>query len=289
MKSTGRRPPISGASTVVRRGPKFRSTRSALRHQANALDRHEKKIADHTGIQSWTAILSLIFGVITTAALILITYQQYKIADRQASISERQVELEYAKIAPQFSVNVEPSAGVSADEYESRLPYGLSIKMDSGQAGRVSVRVFQDIRVAVIEDGRSEHLNCTIRTDNYFNAKLGSLNVMPHAKVASIVRDQSALYGRNDTQFMSLSRGPTWVEISFSDIFSKRRRILYGGSNGELSVVPNGEMESDELFEVAPGSFASGARADFPALWLKAPQGSVESAECAHILEKLQR
>lgn len=118
-----------------------------LRKEAAALEEHEKRIANHTAIQSWTAIISLAMSVITTIALIFIAYSQYR-------VSERQVALEYAKSAPQFYAQVEQRFGEG--EYGItrgvRLPVSIALRLVHGDITLKDISVMQEIAIRRDDD-----------------------------------------------------------------------------------------------------------------------------------------
>lgn len=97
------------------------SIEDQLIRQSNAIEKHESQIARHTAIQTWTNIVTLLFGVITTVFLLYLTNNQLAINAGQLAISRRQVGLEYAKAAPVFSVSV-ARYGASVGPVTARIP-----------------------------------------------------------------------------------------------------------------------------------------------------------------------
>lgn len=112
------------------------------------LEQHEKKIAEHTSIQTRIAWLQLFFGVVTTGLLIYVALLQFEAADRQATIADQQSKLEYAKVAPQFSADSGTWRTATSEAVENKFPKDLSIRIQRGEASLERVNVVQELQLA---------------------------------------------------------------------------------------------------------------------------------------------
>ncbi|WP_140851714.1 hypothetical protein [Sphingomonas glacialis] len=169
MATLRRKTPLRSIQTVRARG-KYEPLEIQISRQTDVIEEHERSIAWHTAVQSWTNIISLVFGVITTALLVYLTYQQININLEQSDSAKKQVALEYAKVSPQFGVKMAffpPAKDVSPKEY---FPKSISIRLLRGDATINNVLVSQDIGVGYVPvAGKMRNQsNCKVRIQNYF-------------------------------------------------------------------------------------------------------------------------
>ncbi len=92
--------------------------------QAETLNSHEARIARLTEIQTWTNIISGCVTFATTLILIGVAWMSW-------SASEKQVRLEYAKTANQYSVRAENENREGGSQLPSRLLFALDQKSGS--------------------------------------------------------------------------------------------------------------------------------------------------------------
>jgi hypothetical protein len=220
-----------------------------LKHHTDTLDRHERKIADHTAIQTWVAIVNTLVSLLTAGVLAYVAYLQFK-------TSNRQVELEYAKIAPQWSVTVKreaPDSSVYTKGWDA-YPAAIDIKLKRGEARITHVGVLQDLEVSTVIDQRVVN-TCDVRIGNYIVFRSDSLSGAPHPKVRQIINEP---YRRVGLTTLLIDPGPTWVRIEFEDIFGKKRSVLLGGSEDVLSIVPDKRPVNSVLYETVSANFTPG-------------------------------
>lgn len=235
-------------------------------NQSCILEQHEKQIAKHTRIQSWIALIQLLFGVVTTVFLVYVAFLQFEASERQVSLADRQVRLEYAKVAPQFSTKVEYFPLKLLPASEAPFPRSVKIRILRGEVSLQDVRVVQELTVARLSP---THAACTIYLSNYFGPLPGNVtdfvaNPLFEAVAADPAWHEDKVNFRN---FVVVSAGQTRVEIRYRDVFGEDKVARFAGSKGALSQIPSGGFSSDTLYEgvearlksvkrfVVPGAF----------------------------------
>lgn len=216
-----------------------------LHQQAHVLEKHEKQIARHTAIQSQIAGWQLFVGAVTTGALIYIAYQQYVAA-------ERQVTLEYAKVAPQFAISATLQPTVKSSTTEHAFPQSLQVRIRRGEATVESVELIQEIRVARIFSVGSErrHDTCIMRVTNYFDAKPNSSTEFAFSKSAKRIPLEPIWHqDANFSDFVILSPHNTLVVVNFVDLFDEKRSVKFAGNDGKLEQIPSGDFAKSSLYE----------------------------------------
>ena len=187
-----------------------------LRNQAAALEEHEKRIANHTAIQSWTAIISLAMSVITTIALIFIAYSQYQ-------VSQRQVDLEYAKSAPQFYARINTRRGEAEWGLVSglELPTDLSLRLVHVDITIKSVSVIQEIHIRRTHDVRltDTPIACAITFGSWFDLAPDKLEDQADQQAFKLLPSLS--FTAADGRPAYLDKGPTRIFVKYDDLFGK--------------------------------------------------------------------
>lgn len=228
------------------------SINSALNRQTQALESHEAKIAAHTALQSYIAIVTTIVSFVTTLALGYISYLQYK-------TSSRQVELDYAKIAPQWEFTTEtryPRGGndITFSGPWDHYPIAANVSLQRGEAKVNKIQIFQDMQVS-----RATKLNkkfgvdiCIARFENYFVWNGNGLKLSTNPKALQIADvpswDVPAKGDRIDT--IRFSPKDTWAKVQFTDIFGKNREIVLQIHDKYTSIAPNGVPPKDDLWPI---------------------------------------
>lgn len=228
----------------------FKQHESALSRQSRVLESHEKRVADHTALQSKTAILSLVVSVATTLVLIWVAYMQYRTADRQ-------VRLEYAKVEPSFSLNVESreSAYLFNDVVIFDLPTRVRVIASRGDAVVTKVELTQDAG-AYRKNGQSSGTRCALAIDRLFTSNSSGMEA---ALNPLLLRRVSGPYLRGPKpNYTTIHPEALWVTLTYNDIFGQERRTLLRYQNGQTSVVPSGRIDRiwENTYEVR---FNSGA------------------------------
>lgn len=217
-----------------------------LHQQSCALEKHERQIAQHTALQTYIAGWQMFIGVITTLVLIYITYQQYNAA-------ERQVTLEYAKVAPQFIITMDFQNTELDNPRDNKFPRNLKIRLERGDATITSVEILQDISVSALlySNKKSEHLRCVMRVSNYFKQSPGSSTDFINSNAARrIPLDPSWLDSKTDlTKFDIIEASGTLVKIDFIDILGNRRTVKFSGSKSLLQQIPSGDFARSSTYE----------------------------------------
>lgn len=193
-----------------------------LERQADALDRHERLIARHTAIQSWTNILSLLVAVVTTIALGYIAYIQYK-------TSERQVALEYARSSNRYvaSVIYKTADGRLQDETteaQPAVPFEVRLERTRGDSTIRNLYIWQEIILSEGDQASGHGLyapareKCRLLVTNWFLPQSGierdiRINPLAEGAFAAI-----AFTGADGTR-LRLSAGKTLIFIETFDVF----------------------------------------------------------------------
>jgi hypothetical protein len=211
----------------TKQGPIKRSPRSprpseplttdwVLRKQAEVLEEHEKRIANHTAIQSWTAIISLAMSVITTIALIFIAYSQYQ-------VSQRQVELEYAKSAPQFYASVSMRRGTADWGISTglELPTDVSLRLVHGDITIKSISVVQEVHIRRTHDTRltDTPISCAITFGSWFQLGPDQLEDQADQEVFKFFPNLN--FTAADGKPAYIDKGPTRIFVKYDDLFGK--------------------------------------------------------------------
>ncbi len=240
---------------------KFRkklSVNSALTRQSKALESHEAKIANHTALQSYVAIITTVVSFLTAVALGYISYLQYK-------TSSRQVELDYAKIAPQWELNVETRyprghGNISLSGNWDYYPISATLALQRGEARVNRVSVFQDMQVARVTTihGMNNVQICIARFDNYFTWTGNGLKLSTSQKALQIadVPLREIRHGKNISRdHIIFTPKDTWVKIGFVDLFGKSREITLHRDDKTSSIAPNGMPETDDVWPITSARF----------------------------------
>lgn len=213
---------------------------------ARIIEKHEKSIARHTAIQSWIGAVQLIVGASTTAALLYVTQQQYR-------ASERQVLLEYAKVAPQFAANITSFPTDLSAAVPTSFPRDLSVRISRGEASITDVTPIQEVEVSRLRKGG--HAVCAVRISNYFDSKSGNITDFS-AKLlfGNIARDPAKFQDAGMADFLIVRPQNSLVTITFDDIFGEKRIKRYVGDNGTLSELPAGDFSKSTVYETVDAS-----------------------------------
>jgi len=212
---TKRSPPKSQGPRL--RPPASAKRRSSISAHTTALAEHEKKIADHTAIQTVTAIISGVLTLVTTVALIAIAYQQYKVSDRQVS-------LEYAKSSPQFYASVEYRSGLDEYGYAPSavyVPIGLRLQLVRGDVKITGVSVYQEISIRRT-DGftASEGETCSVTFNDWFSMTPEKLEATANPQVNTLFPQLKFTAADGKPAFMSA--GKTKLIVKYEDVFGKK-------------------------------------------------------------------
>jgi hypothetical protein len=279
MVNGGNRPTKRVHYKVQAKG-RFEPIEVQISRQTRAIERHEGLIARHTAIQSWTNILTLVFSVITTCLLIYVANSQYE-------ASERQVELEYAKVAPQFSVGMELFGTETSPAIENKVPSKLSIRLTRGEGVISRVEATQDFRVSIlkIDSGDSSDSSCLVRTNNYFYFNDNYTDAVAAPSINRIAGDPAFFYPKLHDNFYIIAPEKTWVKIFYIDIFGKERSLIFSGSGNRLSQVPSNDLSRNSLYEIFDAKFLSRDSGKFPEFWER-PKSNPETDGCRYILKE---
>lgn len=222
-----------------------------LSEQTAALTEHERKIANHTAIQSWTAIISLGMSVITTAALIFIAFSQYR-------VSERQVALEYAKSAPQFYAQIQYRS--ATDDYGAntgvRLPVALELKVVHGDVTIKDISIVQEIAIRRDNDfrGLGALHPCTVSFNHWFALTPDRLQGTVSADVNTLFPSLEFMAADQRPAFMDA--GPTRIRVKYDDIFGREHIDLVTVSEiGQVNV--SKDIEGPDRHELGTAYFAA--------------------------------
>jgi hypothetical protein len=216
-----------------------------LHQQSCILEKHEKQIAQHTAIQSQIAGWQLFIGAVTTGALIYIAYQQYIAA-------ERQVTLEYAKVAPQFAISATLQPTVKGSAIAHAFPENLQVRIRRGEATVESVKLVQEIRLVRLFPVGAErrHDTCVIRVTNYFDTKTNSSTEFTLSQAAKrIPLDPIWHQDEKMSDFVILSPHNTLMTINYVDLFDEKRSVKFAGNDGKLEQIPSGDFAKSNLYE----------------------------------------
>ena len=216
-----------------------------MQRQAVVLEKHEEQIARHTAIQSQIAGWQLFVGAVTTGALIYIAYQQYIAA-------ERQVTLEYAKIAPQFAISATLQQTVTGGSVDHAFPRELQVRIRRGEATVESVELIQEIEVSrLLTSNRGViHHNCIIRVANYFEAKPNSTTEFTLSSAAKRIPLNTIWHqDSNVRDFITLAPENTLVVVNFVDLFDEKRSLKFAGASGRLEQIPSGNFAKSDIYE----------------------------------------
>lgn len=238
-KRIRRKPPIWLTQKRADKKAGIKQYESALNRQSRVLESHEERVANHTALQSKTAILSLIVSVATTLVLIWVAYMQYRTADRQ-------VRLEYAKVEPSFSLTVESreAAYLFNDVVIFGLPTRVRVIASRGDAVVTNVELTQDAG-AYRRNERSAGARCSLAIDRLFTSNSSGMEAILNPL---LMRRVSGSYLRGPKpNFTTVYPEALWVTVTYSDIFGEERKTLLRYQNGQTSVVPSGQI--DRLWE----------------------------------------
>jgi hypothetical protein len=271
------------------RGPGFKKSallalRSSITRQSQVLERHEKRVADHTVIQTYTGIINLAVSAITTIVLIYVAYQQYRVSAIQANVADREVKLQYAQAEPYFTFQVDKIFS-AIDIYAERpwMPRKVTTNLSRGLANIKNVQLIQDINVFIIdEQRRNDHYNCLIRVRNYWEPEnLGAIqtsNIFAQKVMSNPYRRM-----RNNRYFIGTEPKNTWAIVKFNDVFGEEESIIYGGI-GELQRYPGKEIPtSDYIYGIATADIPNLSNKYSDRKWLYA---ETNDPDCKFILSK---
>jgi hypothetical protein len=228
---------------------------SQLHQQSCTLEQHEKQIAHHTSIQTRIAWIQLFFGVVTTALLIYVAVLQFQAADRQATIADRQASLEYAKVAPQFTV-VETLYDTKKDEsVTNSFPQEIGIRILRGEGVLQSVMVSQEINISRVLD---DNFDCIVRISNYFQTKPGNITDLNSSiEFQKIASSPEWFQDERRRDFLIFNPKNTLVEVEYKDLFAKTRTKRFSGVNGKLTEIPSGDFSRSDLYETVNAAITS--------------------------------
>lgn len=241
-----RKPPVWLTKKRADRKAGIVQYESSLTRQSRVLEQHEKRVADHTALQSGTAILSLIVSVATTLVLIWVAYMQYKTADRQ-------VKLEYAKVEPSFDlvVEIEPTTYIQNSIVLFDMPKRVRVIASRGDAVVTSVQYSQDAGVYRRTDGKTGE-RCQVEIASLLT---GSGSAMDAAVAPMVSNAASSQYLRGPiNSYTTVHMDTLWVNITYRDIFDQEKRRLLRYDNGVTSAIASGDKERllGEAYTVVP-------------------------------------
>lgn len=238
-------------------------TERALKAQAETLNKHEATIARHTGLQTWVAAL-------TTVVLASITWMQYR-------AGEREVALEYAKTANQYTVGMTYQSGYGdtvAGPYgmEPITPIEIAIKRDSGLGTIGSVDVYQTFKIG--SDPVMNETDCEVVVTNWFE------QTSPGSLELRLNPDRTRLLDKTDIVGPMGAKGQftastTIIVVEFRDVFGNSRRDILTGMGSSFSLV-QGSQEPVYKFARMTAMLLTN-----PAPYFMAFEPTVEPAECA--------
>jgi hypothetical protein len=251
----------------VRSKGRFEPLEIQISRQTDAIEKHEKIISDHAKIQSFTNILTLVFSVVTTAALIYIAYQQYNVSQWQTELAERQTSLEYAKVAPQFLVVMETFPTVTSGAIENKVPQSLIVRVKRGEGVIQRIQVYQDFLVSGIFRKQSEivHANCQIRSNNYFRVAEDLSKADASPSINKIAIDPVFHYPDIGGDFFLIKPQGTYAVIEYEDVFGDTQKQVFSGTAGHLQKLPKPQLPQDGLYEIVEAGFLRGNADRFPA------------------------
>lgn len=212
---------------------------SSLARQARVLEAHEKRVADHTALQSSTAIVGLIVSILTTVVLIWVAYQQYRTADRQ-------VRLEYAKVEPSFTVSVEVAPNttyVNNAVAVFDLPRRVRVIASRGDAVVEKVEFEQDVGgyVSNLRDVVTNRDRCNLTVENLFSSTNGGLEAVLSPEFSRKISGSS--FRGPLSRYIGLHMDALWVEITYRDVFNETRKVLLKHEDGLTSVIASGKKD----------------------------------------------
>lgn len=227
-----------------------------LHIQSSILAEHEEKIARNTVIQTRIAAIQIFISVVTTVFLLYVAFLQFGATDRQASIAEAQNRLEYAKVAPRFTVRQGLLQTGIVGAVPSAFPANIEVRISRGDASLNDVIAVQEIRIFLL-DGDSH--TCVIRLDNYFeNSPRNITDFVARSEFSNIAKNSTFYEDGNFRKFIMLSPEKTLVSIFFDDVFDKTRRIRFIGEDGNVDQLPSGEFPVSSIYETIEATFIAG-------------------------------
>ena len=179
--------------------------------QAETLNAHEARIARLTEIQTWTNIVSVCVTFATTVILIGVAWMSW-------SASERQVRLEYAKTANQYSVRSENSD----HEGDSQLPARLIFALDQKSGSIVRTQVYQQLYVGT---------HCVVTFNDFWvSSQPGEL-----VRSSDFSEPEPFLVNSKGTR-SAVQVGPTLIVVQYYDIFGEVKADLVRLEGGAMEV-----------------------------------------------------
>lgn len=222
-------------------GKKIATARAFLR-QAEALNRHEARIAAHTAIQTWTNIIAVVMSVVTAVALGWIAWNQFK-------TSEREVALELARSQPQYEVSLSSISSRRADgspiildagpTTEDELPAQLYVAVGRGDGQIRQIRVKQRLEIFLPGSGEP----CEVTVNGWWAQRYPTLFQSP----AAIFALNNKLKGKGEGA--TLYPVGTDVYVEYYDVFGAERSDKIHVSPSGVAVVYRGQsfVENDEM------------------------------------------
>lgn len=203
-------------------GKRQATYRSFLR-QAEALNRHEAKIAAHTAIQSWTNIIAVVMSVVTTTALIVIALLQW-------NSSERDVALAYALAQPAYKIDftfadgqryAESSAAAWADDIDNeRLPQPITRLSFSAKDDSVKIDYIEIRQIYFLDNGEE---TCDFALSNAFQSDNGIDFV---DRISGTLTSHATFISEKSRKPVSLRWSRTEVYTRYADVFGESRHDL---------------------------------------------------------------
>ena len=208
------------------------------------LEKHEKQIARHTAIQSQIAAWQLFIGAATTAALIYLGYQQYLAA-------ERQVALEYAKVAPQFEITSSLFDTEKSSVVYHSFPKDVNLRIRRGEATVNNVQIIQEIYLSRLVTGnKPQDSTCIFRVLNYLENRIGSsteFSVLSPSKRFPI----EPVWHQDEQMrdFVIFNPQNTLIKVEYNDIFAEKRTVRFTGTDGKFEQIPSGDFGKSSIYE----------------------------------------
>lgn len=198
-----------------------------LVHHSQAIEAYEKKVAEHTALQTWTAWISLFVSVVTTGALIWLGWLQSQAADRQVALA-------YAIAAPNFDLEVDRESIVMPGRTPfASFPTAFEV-LNAGAEVRVEDLVI-DHYVDVQRSWTDEPV-CTLRIRNWFRQDSELSGTGPNSS-------QVVFVGDPNVDFVSRE---VVVQVEYLDVFGDpKSQTLREGRPAEPSTVARAIVDAE--------------------------------------------
>lgn len=246
--------------------PRIKPLKSALSRGSSA--RHDKFIERHAALQTKIEIVSLFFTVVTTVFIVSITFLQYRANDRQVS-------LEYAKVAPRFNISISTFPSRTTASVDRAFPRSISVSVSNGNNRISELETYQDFRISVVYNAnlrKKKIYTCIVRTKSYFKNNSNKTGAIADDRFSRIAA--GPVFGYPDIKtFFAIAPMTTWVKITYVDVFGDKKSALYANRGNTLNQIPGTEPALDQTYQTLEADL-SYDKSSFPDVWSSLQSGS---------------